>query len=98
MTTLHCPKARQSRPHSLLAFLCSVFKEHPNDRTRLPRREDGGATALGRRIETLRLPEGCRLPAGHSYGPDGPSERLVNLSTGADRVKRTVEPGRETRA
>ena len=36
MTTPNVSKkdTTRSRPHSLLAFLCSVFKEHPNDRTR----------------------------------------------------------------
>src|SRR4051794_13244719 len=31
----------RSRPHSLLAFLCSVFKVHPNDRTRPPEEDVG---------------------------------------------------------
>src|SRR4051812_2236555 len=34
-------RVRRSRPHSLLAFLCSVFKVHPSDRTRPPEEDVG---------------------------------------------------------
>src|SRR5437764_11803968 len=42
MTTSTRPEGHErSRPHSLLAFLCSVFKVHPNDRTRTPEEDVG---------------------------------------------------------
>ena len=32
-------------------------------------------------------------PTGHSYGPDGPSERLVNVPPPLTLVKRTPDQG-----
>src|SRR5437763_16473282 len=89
----------RSRPHSLLAFLCSVFKEHPNGRRRPTKTPRGNVERWCRPLWAEGLspstaPEGWMLSDRPPDSAEAPSERLVNIPTRHRAVNRVIRVNR----